>query len=729
MKPITLKREGGLNLERDGNVILEFKRDFYCDEQDLHSANLKIYSDFRFAAYINGAFVTNAQFADCEGVKTYDELDVSHFLRRGENTLRVVILHYENDHQIIRATPRAFLAFELTANKKIIAESDEKTLARVSPRYKIGDLITSQLGFGFNYDFTAGVLGCENSSDEADCEGWGEVEFVPAEFSEQKRPIDRCEIYAPAKSEIIAQGAFKYNVGATAGERMQRAYMSGISFSALSGGKSRTSGACVLGSNDGVLLDFNNAREVFSCGSADGMYVLVDLGRETCGYLSFCVEVESDCVALLGWGEHLADLRPRTSVGGRNFALTLKLKKGKNELDDRLLRFGLRYLCLFVQAEKVNVRRLTVSETAYPFKPIKKDFGDGLLNKIYETGVRTLLLCAHEHYEDCPWREQALYGMDSRNQMLFGYGAFEKEQSVRFARASLKLLASSLREDGLVELCPPSRCGVVIPSFTLYWIIAVCENAEFDFDLPFINEILPEVRRAADCFISRAEERGLKVFEGEEYWNFHEWSPGLDGTVCKNGEKSRRIMPAYDGILTALAVIALKRLSVLLKRAGHVGEGERYAAHSELLKRSLGCFFDEKNGYYCSYLSPDGRKFGYHEYTQAVFLVVGAANVLSEGAEQRLVVALKNGDPSLIKTTYSAMLIKYEAIMAYDKNADWCVGNVAEVFGKMLLGGATSFYETELGESDFDDAGSLCHGWSAAACYVLDKYADFKCKQ
>lgn len=759
MQAITLKR--GADFTRDSNVILEFKRDFTCEKQDLTAATLKIYSDFRFAAYINGAFVSNAQFADCESVKTYDEIEISAFLKCGNNQIRVVILHYDKDYQIIHATPRAFCAFEITAGDKILAKSDLKTEARVSPRYKIGDKITPQLGFCFDYDFTADSCGCENifnrfsaeNCASGDCisgEGWGEVEFVQTDFEEQKRPISRCEIFSPAKSEIIAQGAFKYNGGATSGEKMQRAYLSNVSFAALSGGKNRVKGDCVLGTrggygencasgensaskncgygeNCGVSLSFDNAREFLSGDKPDGMYVLVDLGKEICGYLSISVEVENDCVATLGWGEHLADLRPRTSVGGRSFGLALKLKKGKNTLEDRLLRFGLRYLCLFIEADGVKIERLTVCETVYPFKPIKKDFGDKLLNKIYETGVRTLLLCAHEHYEDCPWREQALYGMDSRNQMLFGYGAFEKEQSLRFARASLKLFAQCLRSDGLVELCPPSHCNLTIPSFTLYWIIAVCENADFNLDLGFIGEILPAVKLAADKFLARADERGLKVLAGAEYWNFHEWSDGLDGVFRTESSYTRELPPHYDGILTALAVIATKRLSVLLKRVGQVGDGERYAAYSERLKHALSGFYDEKLGFYCSYVTAEGQKFGYHEYTQAVVLASGAAQNLGNAVVCKLVDALKNGDPALVKMTYSAMLIKYEAIMAADKNADWCVENVAEVFGSMLFGGATSYYETELGERDFDDAGSLCHGWSAAACYVLDRYAEF-CK-
>ena len=35
------------------------------------------------------------------------------------------------------------------------------------------------------------------------------------------------------------------------------------------------------------------------------------------------------------------------------------------------------------------------------------------------------------------------------------------------------------------------------------------------------------------------------------------------------------------------------------------------------------------------------------------------------------------------------------------------------------------FYFVE-SEADFEDAGSLCHGWSSVACYVLERYATDK---
>jgi hypothetical protein len=60
--------------------------------------------------------------------------------------------------------------------------------------------------------------------------------------------------------------------------------------------------------------------------------------------------------------------------------------------------------------------------------------------------------------------------------------------------------------------------------------------------------------------------------------------------------------------------------------------------------------------------------------------------------------------------------------MMTDGDLEFCVKEIEEVFGGMLLSGATSYWETAYGEADFSDAGSLCHGWSAVACYVFDKY-------
>jgi len=47
------------------------------------------------------------------------------------------------------------------------------------------------------------------------------------------------------------------------------------------------------------------------------------------------------------------------------------------------------------------------------------------------------------------------------------------------------------------------------------------------------------------------------------------------------------------------------------------------------------------------------------------------------------------------------------------------LAGIEATWGKMLEAGATTFWETSIGASDFHNAGSLCHGWSAVPVYVL----------
>jgi len=63
----------------------------------------------------------------------------------------------------------------------------------------------------------------------------------------------------------------------------------------------------------------------------------------------------------------------------------------------------------------------------------------------------------------------------------------------------------------------------------------------------------------------------------------------------------------------------------------------------------------------------------------------------------------------------------YDALLDadVDRYTPWILGDIHEVFGRMLDAGATSVWETEGGAEDFGGAGSLCHGWSAMPVYYF----------
>ena len=92
----------------------------------------------------------------------------------------------------------------------------------------------------------------------------------------------------------------------------------------------------------------------------------------------------------------------------------------------------------------------------------------------------------HEHYEDCPWREQCLYNLDSRNQMMCGYYVFKGHE---YQRSNLLLMSHGLRKDGLLSLCFPLGLDFPIPLFSLAYFQQTFEYVKFTNDLSLIDEI------------------------------------------------------------------------------------------------------------------------------------------------------------------------------------------------------------------------------------------------
>jgi len=663
----------------------EFEKEFVYEQG---KAVLKITARDKFVVYLNGKYVYHGRgIHDVPHNKTFTSVDITSHLQRGVN-----VLHIESAY--VHVEPEAFpmpsaVAYEVTIEGKTVACSDEHTRCRKGSYFSAGGLVTGMLGVGIAYDFTA-IGGA-----------WENATVVETGCVETPRRIPLLSISEPLPSTIVAQGIFAFRDGDKLGEKMQRAWLSSKRFAEMTG-KNR--------------MAYADLQEpvCFTAQGGDGVFVLADVGFETAGVMSFSVTVDKPCKAYVGWGEHLSDLRIRTEIEDRNFAQEFTLKAGKNEFNGYLERIGCRYLCMYVEAEKLTVERLTVREVNYPFKRPKKDFGDRLLNKIYEVGRRTLDLCAHEYYEDCPWREQGHYA-DGRYQMLFGYTAFEEYE---YPRESLRLMAYASREDGFVELRSPMANPFTIPAHTAHWLLAVCENAEADYNEEFIKEMLPYAEKMLSAFQKRTNEIGITVFSEKEYWNWHDWTNGLEG-----GEElfmRTKPLPADgDGILTVFICRAAKEYAELERRVGNIQKAEELSAYAKELSQKLENFYDEEKGLYASYVREEGGKEGYHAYMQALVVL---AKDLPKAKAERICRALKNPRGVMEDVGFGTLVWKYEAIIKTTGDVAWCVDDICERCGNMIFSGATSYWETPFGEADFDDAGSLCHAWTSVACYLFDKY-------
>lgn len=667
------------------NTYLNFYETFSLGESTGEKIRLYISADSNYAVYLNDRFVDSGQFADYPEYKVYDTLDVTSYLRPGVNRL-LIVGYWAGKSTSVYRRGAAGMLYSLDRNGTQICRSGAHTLCAPNPGYQSGEMevITSQLGYSFAYDANAPVSPLEKA------------DVVEKPFVLFERPIKKLRIGSELPAKPVFCGGFLESAGrGNVGQRMQFAK---LSFSERKNAR--------FPSGEGIG---------FSCGDTeDGICLIVDTQKENTGFLCFDLDVPRECEILIGFGEHLEDLRVRSSIGERTFCFSYLASKGRNVFLYPFRRIGARYLQLHIYSRQATVFYAGIRPTRYPVT-LKDAFccADHLHNKIFEVSRETLRLCMHEHYEDCPWREQALYTMDSRNQMLCGYFVFEDTD---FARASLRLMSLSIREDNLLELCSPAEVAITIPSFSAVFLLQLYEHLLHTGDLEFIREMMPAAKRIADGFLQRTEKPSglLCAYKEIAYWNFYEWQTGLSGTISEIPDEEL----TYDAPLCAFVSIAYRSLSELYRRLGDSENAAYYRAAHQTMNERFSLFWDSGKQAYASYLDRRGVKSNFAELTNSLILLTGACDNQREHAVRE---TIKSG--TLLPISLSHSIFKYEALLKDPANRRYVFDEIARIWGGMLYKGATSFWETEDGAEAFDHAGSLCHGWSAVPIYFYYQYA------
>ena len=654
--------------------------DRYFDYQTTFSlaepADTKLYISAysQYAVYLNGTFVDCGQMPGYEHLQFYDTLEISDYLVPGENTLLirqyVCGADFSTEHRQIPG-----VIFSLYNGETQILVSSPDCLSRPNPGYlENGEVVTVQLNFNFEYDANR-----------------PEADFSPSVAANKEqhlvpRPIRKLDILPPKEGKIVAQGLFRENDPTLRkAERMLTAWLSAFRNDKL---------------GDGKTWRIPEGR------IADGIYLVSDLGGEQAGLLTFSLDVEKETEILIGFGEHLDDLRVRSAIGGRNFCLRYIAKPGHNEFFHPFLRLGLRYLQLHVYADCFILHQLAIRPTVYPLNYLPIPTEDGFFRKVYEVGRNTLHLCMHEHYEDCPWREQSLYAMDSRVQMLCGYYAFGE---YAFPRASLRLMAHSLREDKMLELCAPGKVPVNIPSFTAVYIRQILEYTQFSKDLSLAEEVFDVMKTIVDGFLSRVNKTGLPpLYHGQAAWNFYEWKQGLDGF-------ERHETDVYECPWGAFVSDSLGCFAQLCQMLRPELTDTYLSARDKLNQVLHQTFFDEATGAYLTRLGDDAPR---HTLTQALMLYIGA---VPQAYISQVAQAITG--KQLIPASVSMSIYVYEALLKLgDSFRDYVLSHIRQTWTTMLYSGFDTFWETIDGADDFYFAGSLCHGWASVPIYIMNHY-------
>ena len=467
-------------------------------------------------------------------------------------------------------------------------------------------------------------------------------------------------------------------------------------------------------------------------GGNGSTHFLLDLGQEEAGFLSLAFETGAQQTVLIAYGEHLVDGRVPRRMGKRDFSVEYGTVTGKNVYMNPFRRLGCRYLEVFCE-QPIALHRVGIRPTMYPLTVLPYDPGTPRRKQIYDTAVRTLRLCMHEHYEDCPWREQSLYAMDSRNQMLCGYHAFGE---TRFARASLWLFAQDRRDDGFLSDCVPAGIGLAIPSFCLHWYQAVLEYTQFSGDFSLVREIWGKLCSVLDAFYGYYDAHLglLPRFDPKSYWNFYEWS----GSYLIGTEKARS---TADLILNSLFLRAIDAMTWLSRQTGLPFALQALAP---TLRKTIRETFRRADGLFFT----DAEKTHICELGCALAVLTGVADGQDAAVICKMLAGEDTGfavkkipiDPALltnvsdrnlpgdettriVPASLSMTAFVYDALLQTDCDhyRSFVLHDIDSRYGYMLDRGATTFWETMGGWQAFSGAGSLCHGWSALAIYYYHK--------
>ena len=366
-----------------------------------------------------------------------------------------------------------------------------------------------------------------------------------------------------------------------------------------------------------------------------------------------------------------------------------------------MLRIGCRYL--EIESEMpIKLNSVSVIPQEYDVAELRFSFDSELDGRIYGICLNTLRKCMMEHYVDCPWREQALYAFDSRNQMLCGYYAFE-DGNKDYARANLALIGEDRRADRLLSICYPCGTELAIPSFSLYYILAMKEYIEHTGDTTLASEFYGKLCGIIDEFIKRSHGGLIYKPAGDKMWNFYDWSKYSDGSAKRYGQYDT------DLAVNCLTVIALDSLEYICSR---INKEFIYKGKAEEIREAVRKALARDNGLYTMHIGEEH------------FTVLGNTLAILSGVakdKEKLCEAITSG--SFVDCSLSMKILEYTALLDTDteKYKDFILSEIRSSYKIMLDAGSDTVWETALGESDFENAGSLCHGWSAIPIYIYHR--------
>lgn len=349
--------------------------------------------------------------------------------------------------------------------------------------------------------------------------------------------------------------------------------------------------------------------------------------------------------------------------------------------------------------QPLTIEDLRATSTCYPFeRRARFDSDDPSLGRILDVGWRTVRLCSHETYTDCPYYEQLQYVGDARIQALV---SLYNSGDARLMRNAIDQIDDSRISGGATMSRYPTREAQFIPSFSLWWIGMLHDYWLYADDPAFVRQMLAGVHATLGFFEERQKPDG--TLGSLPWWRYLDWAAAWpDGKPPQDGDEAGA---PFD----FLHIMALQWAADMEDTQGRpLLAADCRARATKIAATAQALYWDAGRRLYAD----TARRASFSQQTNTLAVLAGVAPAAL--AADLVVRVLK--DAAL---TPSSLFFRHYLYTAMNRvgEGDRYVAELADWRTMIDQYGLTTF--SEVLDRPGAPTRSDCHGWSASPNYEL----------
>lgn len=367
----------------------------------------------------------------------------------------------------------------------------------------------------------------------------------------------------------------------------------------------------------------------------------------------------------------------------------------------------------------ITIHALGARQVNYPVQEAGPfTASDPFFSKLWSVGANTLKLCMHDGWEDCPSREQRQWLGDATVEHLVGQVAFGPDVTPLNA-LFLRQAAESQRPDGLTQMFAPGdhhTNGLLIPDWTLQWILNAGDHWLYSGDRETIEAIYPTIQKAIGWFERQTSPAGLLA--DLPYWHFMDWA-----AFERRGE-SCATNALYAGALDAAAMLGTA--------LGNGRAADQYRSRAIAVRAALNeRHWDAERGIFIDSVDPRSGARGKRVSQHANAAMILWGQVPAERLPSIIDAITDDGrlvfTPAPPITNHSAPFDEARDVVlanTFFAHFVYCAlarsGHLVEALemmrarlGPMIEKGSPTLWES------LEPSASLCHGFSASPTYIM----------